>query len=30
MPSTELSHRPAHTADLIAGLARRATARPAA
>ena len=30
MSRTELSHRPAHTADLIAGLARRATAWPAA
>jgi hypothetical protein len=29
-PRTELSHGPARTADLIAGLARRATARPAA
>ena len=25
MPRTELSHGPARTADLIAGLARRAT-----
>jgi hypothetical protein len=30
MPRTELSHGSARTADLIAGLARRATARPAA
>jgi hypothetical protein len=30
MPRTEPSDGPARTADLIAGLARRATARPAA
>jgi hypothetical protein len=30
MPRTGLSNGPARTADLIAGLARRATARPAA
>jgi hypothetical protein len=30
MPRTELSDGPARTADLIAGLARRATAWPTA